>query len=74
VYIRGFTRLSVELRVFTLVAIIDTTTDEGKRQTSCKNRNNVAMANLMMTLETQQLLGLIYKAQNADYGQEDWLT
>ena len=44
-------------------ASIDKTTDEGKRQAGCKNRNNVAMANLTMAFGTQQLLGLIYKAQ-----------
>jgi hypothetical protein len=47
-------------------ASIDTSTDQGKRQTGCKNRNNVAMANLTMSFSTQQLLGLIYKAQTAD--------
>jgi hypothetical protein len=55
-------------------ASINTTTDEGKCQTGSKNMNNVAMANLMMAFETQQLLELTYKAQNALYGQEDWLT
>jgi hypothetical protein len=48
-------------------ASIDTSTDAGKRQTGRKNRNNVAMANLTMSFSTQQLLGLIYKAQTTEW-------
>jgi hypothetical protein len=47
---------------------LDASTDAGKRAKACKNRNNGAMANLMMAFATQQqLLGLIYKAQTTDW-------
>jgi hypothetical protein len=46
---------------------LDASTDAGKRAKACNNRNNIAMANFTMSFATQQLLGLIYKAQTTDW-------
>jgi hypothetical protein len=47
--------------------VIDTTTDKGKRQRACKARNAVAVANLTMAFETDQLMSLVYQAQTTDW-------
>jgi hypothetical protein len=48
-------------------AVIDTSTDPGKRQKLAKDRNNIAMEHFTMPFTSAQTLGLIYKAQDASW-------
>jgi hypothetical protein len=47
-------------------AVIDLTTDAGKMISAAKERNSLAMANLTMAFETENLFGLIYKTMSTD--------
>jgi hypothetical protein len=48
-------------------ALIDTTTNQGKKEKLAKDRNNMAMANFTMAFTSAQTLGLIYKAQDLSW-------
>ena len=47
--------------------VIDTTTDEGKREEAAKKRNALAMANLTMAFTSESTMGLVYKAMSTDW-------
>ena len=46
---------------------IDLTTDAGKIPAASKQRNAVAMANLTMAFETENLFGMVYKSMSKDF-------
>jgi hypothetical protein len=46
---------------------IDETTAEGKLKAAAKKRNTIAMANLTMAFTSESTIGLIYKAETADW-------
>ncbi len=47
--------------------VIDLTTDAGKMISAAKERNSLAMANLTMAFETENLFDLIYKTMSTDW-------
>ena len=47
--------------------VLDLTKDEGKRQDAARKRNNVAMANFTMAFTSEALMGLVFKAQSAEW-------
>jgi hypothetical protein len=47
--------------------VIDLTTDAGKMIAAAKERNSLAMANVTMAFETENLFGLIYKTMCTDW-------
>ena len=49
------------------LVVIDLTTDAGKMISAAKERNSLAMANLTMEFETENLFGLIYKTMSTDW-------
>jgi hypothetical protein len=48
-------------------AVIDETTDAGKKQLKAKRTNRTALANLTMAFTTEALMGMIYKARTTDW-------
>jgi hypothetical protein len=48
-------------------AVIDETTDAGKKQLKAKRSNRIALANLTMAFTTEALMGMIYKARTTDW-------
>jgi hypothetical protein len=46
--------------------VIDTTTEPGKMVAAAKERNALAMANLTMAFELENLFGIIYKTMSTD--------
>ncbi len=49
------------------LVVIDLTTDAGKMISAAKERNSLAMANLTMAFETDNLFGMIYKTMSTDW-------
>jgi hypothetical protein len=47
--------------------VIDITTDAGKMVAAAKKRNALAMANLTMAFQTENLFGIIYKTMSTDW-------
>jgi hypothetical protein len=47
--------------------VINLTTGAGKMISAAKERNSLAMANLKMAFETENLFGLIYKTMSTDW-------
>jgi hypothetical protein len=47
--------------------VIDIATEQGKMVAKAKERNSLAMANLTMAFETENLFGLIYKTMSTDW-------
>jgi hypothetical protein len=47
--------------------VIDMTSDAGKMIAAVKERNELAMSNLTMLFETENLFGLIYKTMSNDW-------
>jgi hypothetical protein len=47
--------------------VIDMTSDTGKMIAGAKERDLLAMANLMMSFQTENLFGLIYKTMSNDW-------
>jgi hypothetical protein len=47
--------------------VIDMTTELGKKIAAANDRNSLAMANLTMAFETENLFGMIYKTISADW-------
>jgi Na+-translocating ferredoxin:NAD+ oxidoreductase RnfC subunit len=49
------------------LVVIDITTEPGKMVAAAKERNTLAMANLTMAFETENLFGIIYKTMRTDW-------
>ena len=47
--------------------VLDLTTDAGKKKDLARKRNNIAMANFTMAFTSEALMGLVFKAQSADW-------
>jgi hypothetical protein len=47
--------------------VMDIATEQGKMVAKAKERNSLAMANLTMAFQTENLFGLIYKTMSTDW-------
>ena len=49
------------------VEVLDETKDEDKKKIVVKNRNSVAMANLVMAFTSETMMGLVYKVMTNEW-------